>query len=259
MTLSSADVLCQISSHQEGCIWPKGGIWTSWFHLLLGHSSISFHRLVLCLKRKKTLSPLFFHSYFYCFPLCNTYLQGEKEAILDFVINFFSSGFSFVVSVLFLLETAEVCSERFSIAICVYGKAETIKTCWQLGAKLWASCSVIYVRSRRTISSNWFFKEAQPGIWVWQLRIFEPQQRVSRSKEFRGTLGAQKTNTEGVTRRRSKLLAASHRSTSLVNTQPCSYPAVPWVFITGSGRRSSDNCCVTCQHRCTRWLGCWKQ
>lgn len=76
----------------------------------------------------------------------------------------------------FLVETAEVCSEQLNEAICVYGKAGTIKTCWQLWAKLWASCSVIYVKSWRTISSSWFFKEAQPVTCFWQFIIFAPQQ-----------------------------------------------------------------------------------
>lgn len=75
------------------------------------------------------------------------------------------------------METAEVCSEQLNEAICVYRKAETIKTCWQLWAKLWASCSLIYVRSWRTISSSWFFKEAQPVTYFWQVSIFALQQR----------------------------------------------------------------------------------
>lgn len=59
-------------------------------------------------------------------------------------------------------------AEQLSAAICVYGKAETIKTCWQLWVKLQASCSVIYVKSWRTISSSWFFKETQPVTCFWQ-------------------------------------------------------------------------------------------
>lgn len=75
------------------------------------------------------------------------------------------------------METAGVCSEQLNEAICVYGKAETIKTCWQLWAKLRASCSVIYVKSWRTISSSWFFKEAQPVTCFWQFSVFALQQR----------------------------------------------------------------------------------
>lgn len=69
-------------------------------------------------------------------------------------------------------------TEQLSEAICVYGKAETIKTCWQLWAKLRASCSVIYVKSWRTISSSWFFKEAHSVTCFWQFSIFAPAKGI---------------------------------------------------------------------------------
>lgn len=53
MTLSSTDVLGQISSHHEGCIWLKGLHPSILISLSsLGGFYISFHKLTLCFKKK---------------------------------------------------------------------------------------------------------------------------------------------------------------------------------------------------------------
>lgn len=188
-------------------------------------------------------------------------------AILDFGIVFLFTWIPICCVWFVFMETAEVCSEQLNEAICVYGKAETIKTCWQLWAKLWASCFIIYVRSWRTISSSWFFREAQPATRFWQFSISALQQSESKeSWDRREALAPRlaETNTPGAMKRRWRLLLpfpAFHPAPFLWLTDKRlaqrSCPIARSAFRSETCRACPNICSVTCPQTHSRDRGSW--